>query len=396
LATPYENRSGRGPSERSRSVERRTLAAKGLRSSLVGRAPLLLLILAAPLLSLSCGKRRPPLPPVERVPQRTELLSGAQRGNQVILSWPAPRLNAPEGSVQSIRRIDVYRLAEGVADPLPLTEEEFAARATLIGSVPFGQIEEASGTISYIDQLALGQPVRLRYALRYVNAAGQRAPFSNFLLIEPAPTVSQPPILSAAPEVTQDAVILRWRAPAANIDNSTPPNLLGYNVYRTARTSGEMAARPLNPAPLTSNSYSDQTFQFGEEYSYVVRALSLGTGGQPVESLNSEPVSVKPLDTFSPTPPTGLTAAATPAPPRVSLFFAANPERDVAGYFVFRSIDAALPKESWARLNQNPTEKTTFQDDDVRPGTRYFYFVRAVDQAGNLSEPSAVVSDQVP
>src|SRR6185312_1362455 len=59
-----------------------------------------------------CGKRRPPLPPVERVQQRTELLSGIQRGNQVILSWPAPQRNAPDSSVQSIRRIDVYRLAE--------------------------------------------------------------------------------------------------------------------------------------------------------------------------------------------------------------------------------------------------------------------------------------------
>jgi hypothetical protein len=61
---------------------------------------------------IGCGKRRPPLPPVERVQQRTELLSGAQRGNGVILSWPAPLRNAPDESVQSIRRIDVYRLAE--------------------------------------------------------------------------------------------------------------------------------------------------------------------------------------------------------------------------------------------------------------------------------------------
>src|SRR6185436_20939865 len=58
----------------------------------------------------ACGKRRPPLPPVERVPQRTELLSGVQRGNQVILVWPAPRRNAGSGSVQSIRRVDVYRV----------------------------------------------------------------------------------------------------------------------------------------------------------------------------------------------------------------------------------------------------------------------------------------------
>ena len=57
------------------------------------------------------------LPPVERVQQRTELLSGAQQGNEVILSWPAPVRNAPDSSVQSIRRIDVYRLAEKPGAP---------------------------------------------------------------------------------------------------------------------------------------------------------------------------------------------------------------------------------------------------------------------------------------
>src|SRR5918911_4627230 len=76
------------------------------------RITLTILILLSLYLTSSCGKRRPPQPPVERVPQRTELLSGVQRGNEVILSWPAPLRNAPDGSVQSVRRIDVYRLAE--------------------------------------------------------------------------------------------------------------------------------------------------------------------------------------------------------------------------------------------------------------------------------------------
>ena len=70
--------------------------------------------------SFGCGKRRPPLPPIERVQQRTELLSGAQQGNEVILSWPAPQRNAPDSSVQSIRRIDAAyvsgMLAETVKD----------------------------------------------------------------------------------------------------------------------------------------------------------------------------------------------------------------------------------------------------------------------------------------
>src|SRR5687768_18405112 len=75
-----------------------------------------ILLLGAVILS-GCGKRRPPLPPIERVQQRTELLSGAQQGNEVILSWPAPQRNAPDSSVQSIRRIDVYRLAEKPGAP---------------------------------------------------------------------------------------------------------------------------------------------------------------------------------------------------------------------------------------------------------------------------------------
>ena len=144
------------------------------------------MILAAVLL-VGCGKRRPPLPPVERVQQRTELLSGAQRGNQVTLSWPAPLRNASDQSVQSIRRIDVYRLAEKPTAPLPLTEEEFGARSTLIGSVTYDEIKNAGETLTYTDTLELaGQPTRLRYAVRYVNASGQRAAFSNFLLIEPS------------------------------------------------------------------------------------------------------------------------------------------------------------------------------------------------------------------
>ena len=343
-----------------------------------------------------CGKRRPPQPPVEGVPQRTELLSGVQRGNQVILSWPAPRRNASDESVQSIRRVDVYRLAEAIDDPLPLTEEEFSTRANLIGSVNSEQLAEARDTLAYTDELSLSEPVRLRYAVRYVNAAGQRASFSNFLLIEPAASVSQPPVVGQTPEVRENSIIVRWDAPLANVDNTRPANLLGYNVYRSARSQNEPAQTPLNSRPFNALSFADQTFAFGEEYVYVVRAVSLGTGGEPVESLNSNPVEVKPVDKFPPAAPTGLTAAAAPTPLRISIFFAANQERDIAGYNLYRSNDPDLPKEQWTKLNRNLLERTTFQDEAVKSGQRYFYYVTAVDKAGNVSNPSEVQSETVP
>ena len=351
------------------------------------------LLASAPL--LSCGKRRPPLPPVERVPQRTELLSGVQRGNQVILSWPAPRRNAPEASVQSVRRIDVYRLAEPLSAPVTLTEEEFGARATLVGSVPFEAIQAGEGTITYTDELELSEPVRLRYAVRFVNAANQRAAFSNFLLIEPAASVSLPPAVSPEVALSETAVTLRWEAPKANIDGSAPPNLLGYNVYRTSRSQPDTAPAPLNgERPLNATEFADQTFAFGEEYTYVVRAVSLGTGGEPVESLNSNAVSAAPRDLFPPSPPSGISPA--PAANRISVFWAANPERDVAGYNVFRSTDPNAPPDTWAKLNRTPLERTTFQDDSVQPGVRYYYYLTAVDTAGNVSRPSEVVSETAP
>ena len=354
------------------------------------------LALAVAFLVAGCGKRRPPMPPVERVQQRTELLSGAQRGNQVTLSWPAPLRNAPDPSVQSIRRIDVYRLAEKPTAPLALTEEEFGARSTLIGSVTYDEIQVAADTLTYTDTLELaGQSTRLRYAIRYVNASGQRAAFSNFLLIEPSARVAQPPVLvTTGKELTESAVTIAWQPPSANIDGSTPPNLLGYNVYRVDESQSDTGDTPLNSALIAGTQFSDQNFKFGENYRYFVRSVSLGTGGAQVESLNSNSLSISTRDTFPPSAPSSITIAA--APGRLSIFFPENPEGDVAGYTIYRSTDPDLPKDRWTKLTPALLDRTTFQDDNVEAGKRYYYYLTATDQAGNVSPPSEVVSETVP
>lgn len=359
---------------------------------------LLLLMLLAPAMMLvsNCGKRRPPLPPLERVQQRTELLSGVQRGNQVILSWPAPQRNASDESVQSIRRIDVYRLAEKPRAPLGLTEEDFATRSTLVGSVTYDEIKKTTDVLTYTDTLELaGEPARLRYAVRYVNASGQRAAFSNFLLLEPAARVAQAPtMIATGKEVTEDAITISWQPPAANIDGSTPVNLLGYNIYRVEQSEDVNSQTPINDALVSGTQYQDRNFKFGQSYRYVVRSVSLGTEGAQVESLNSNSITIAPRDVFPPSAPTKITTAAAPA--RISLFFPANPEADVAGYNIYRSTDPDLPKEKWNKLNADLLTRTTFQDEKVESGRKYYYYLTAVDQAGNVSQPSEVVSETVP
>ncbi len=345
---------------------------------------------------VNCGKRRPPLPPIERVQQRTEALSGVQRGNQVLLSWPAPQRNAADGSVQSIRRVDVYRLAEKLRAPRGLTEEEFGARSTLIGSVAYDQIRNASNVLTYTDTLELaGEPARLRYAVRYVNASGQRAAFSNFLVIEPAARIAQAPtMIATGNEVGENAITISWKPPAANIDGSTPLNLLGYNVYRMEEPENEISETPINSSPVSGTEYSDKNFKFGEKYRYLVRAVSLGTEGAQVESLNSNSIPIPARDIFPPSAPGSISIA--PAPGRLSLFFPANPEADIAGYNIFRNGDPDLPKDRWNKLNSELLTKTTFQDEKVESGKLYYYYLTAVDRAGNVSPPSEVVSETVP
>lgn len=354
------------------------------------KAPIALLTLAL-LMSLSCGKRKPPQPPRERVFQRVEI-SGFQRGNQVILSWKMPARNAPVGSVLNVSRADIYRLAEPLASPVSMSEEDFASKSILVATLNIKDSDFGAKTLSYTDSLQFaGQAARLRYAVRFVNASGQKAGFSNFFLFEPAARIAGAPT-SLSATVTQQAMKLDWEAPTANVDGSTPVSLLGYNVYRSA--SDKVPGKLLNSTPISDTNFDDEFFEFDKPLFYFVRAVSVGTGGEPVESSESNIIQISAKDTFAPSPPSAITLAATPT--TISIFFATNPEKDVVGYKIYRSEDATLDKTKWTLLTPEALTTNTFQDPKVESGKTYYYYLTAIDKFGNISEPSEVVSETVP
>lgn len=356
----------------------------------LSKAPYAVLALVS-LIGLSCGKRRPPVPPSESVVQRVEI-AGFQRGAQVILTWKMPAKNAKKSSVLNVNRVDVYRLAERQTSPLSVSEEEFASRSVLVATLPVAEADFTAGSMIYRDQLQFsGQAVRLRYAIRFVNSAGQKAGFSNYYLLEPAAAIASAPT-SLSTSLSQYAVTLSWTSPPANVDGTTPANILGYNVYRSP--SDKQPAKLLNQQPVTTANYRDEFFEFGKEYFYFVRAVSTGAGGDPVESGESNIVTIRPVDTFPPSAPAAVTLAATPS--TISIFFAANPENDIAGYRVYRAADLNLDRSKWEVLTPTPLETNTFQDTKVEKGRTYHYYITAVDKAGNVSEASEVVSETVP
>lgn len=354
------------------------------------KAPLALTALVV-LTGFGCGKRGLPVPPKERVLQRVEI-SGFQRGNQIILSWKMPARNASKGSVLNISRADIYRLAEPMTSPLQLSEEEFSNRSTLIAALSITEADFGAKTLTYKDALEFaGQAARLRYAIRFVNATGQKAGFSNALLVAPTSKVAANPTALTG-EASQDAIRLKWLPSQANIDGSTPVSILGYNIYRS--TSQKEPGKLLNKTPVTAGGFDDEFFDFGKEYYYFVRAVSVGTQAEPIESSESNVLKFKAVDTFAPAAPSAITVAA--APTTISIFWAVNIEKDVVGYKIYRTEDKDLPNDKWTLLTPEPLKTNTFQDKKVESGKTYYYYLTATDIYGNVSDPSEIVSEIVP
>jgi len=353
--------------------------------------PAFALLLAA---CAACGKMAPPRAP-ERIKLRTTELEAIQRGSAVLLSWPAPPLAKEKSSRSYVARVDIYRLTEARDQEPVLFADDYEAAAGVIAFMDRAGIEEqikTFGRLQYTDQLSLAGAAnkRLRYAVRYVNGSEQKALFSNTVALEPFASVAAPPRGLTKLADDQDLIKLEWTPPDANVDGARPPSIVGYNIYR--RLARRVFARgdPLNSEPLTGTTFDDRKFQYGANYVYTVRALSQGLNGL-IESADSEPFQIKPVDTYPPAAPGPVTIAS--ANNVISLFWPSSSEPDVAGYNVYRAESEDAPDQDWVKLNPRLAAAVTFRDEQVISGRRYYYYVTAVDKFENESKRSKIVSE---
>jgi len=330
--------------------------------------------------NVGCAKVGPPVPP----PRFTLAVAGeptaTQYGDQIVVRFVVTDRAA---------RADILRRIEPRDAPLALPADRFVQEARLIGSLTRQELASSAApayTDAFDPQDASWKDKRIRYAIRLVDARGRPSPLSEYALVYPALSVAQPPRdLQAA--VTQEAIRLQWQPPDQNLDAS-PATAVRFNVYR--RTTGSAVESRRNGAPLPTPQFAETDFVFGEEYEYVVRAVSY-VQGAPVESRPSPALRIRPVDTFPPAAPTNVTGAS--AAGIVNLFFPSSPETDLRGYIIYRSErDTNTPP---IRLTPTPIRRTTFQDITGVRGKVYLYFVTAVDVFGNESERSQPVEVEV-
>jgi hypothetical protein len=342
------------------------------------------LLFCSSLFFLSCGRKGPPVVPEVTTPAAVEKPSAVSRGGWVYLSWAKLTKNLSGKRLQDLMEYEIYRRE--------VKKPEEKSPAVLIARVKATLPDNAKivgDSYSYLDdggENGLGFDRQYAYHLKAVNFRKQAGPPSKELLVTIFPCPLPPSNLKAG--AGDGTVWLSWEAPQTTGDGKPLERPARFHIYR-GKDSGSYGADPINPRPLAGYSYQDEGLANDVGYFYVVRALQ-DEGPPWHESLDSNEATAIPTHTTPPSRPRHLTFVL--GPEEVRLAWDPNPESDLLGYFVYRSLH---PKTGYIRLTATPVTTVTYVDQSASPHATYYYAVSAVDSSprrneSDLSEPVEV------
>ena len=360
-------------------------------------------VLPAIFFCAACGAPGEPTPPSPPIPAAITDLAARQSGDGVLLTLTLPTRTVMNERLTEPPAVEIFRgtmRPDGKPD-----NKSFQLVYTLPGALLDTYTNEKH--IQFKDPIA-PQEIQARpgallvYRVRTRAAKKRASADSNTVTVKVFPVPER--ITAVDAKVTEGAIELSWRAPRKTSAGAALEGLTGYRVLRGEidPASSDAAARDINQAkwkspltlvaPVPENSYRDTLFEFGKTYVFVVRSVALASEG-PIESDDSAPAIVTPLDTFPPAPPQNVVAAVTTPPgeaPSVDLSWSVNLENDLAGYRVYRS-DSQDARGQLLITDLLPAP--AYRDMSVQQGHRYWYSVTAVDRAGNESAPTTVTAD---
>ncbi len=357
------------------------------------------------LLGGGCGAPGEPSAPTPPVAVAVTDLSAAQAGDAVRLRFTLPTKTISGDKLIEPPAVEVVRGEVG-ADGSP-NVQSLRVVETVPGAMLKNDVKETQ--VEILDPVA---PEETRtpacagvvYAVRTRASKKRASANSNAVVLKLYPVPERISALEA--KVTEPAIELRWSAPTRTSGGDSLSGPLTYRVYRGEidPASAADAAKDLTLAkwrvplallgPAEEEAYRDTGFDFGKTYVYVVRSVVVPSG-EPVESADSSPAVITPVDTFPPAAPSGLVAAVLPGSNGgllVDLSWSINTETDLAGYRVYKSErDDARGVPLARELLVTPAVR----DRSVQPGHRYWYTVTALDRAGNESAGSPPIAVDV-
>jgi hypothetical protein len=342
-----------------------------------------------------CGKKGDILPPLVRFPQTVEDVRAAQKADRIVLTWKNPTAYEDGSTLSVIEKIEIWVLeqdAAGEAQAAEITPEQFAEKAKLHATLTedriqeyLSQEEDSQGQMTYSFDLPAKDFMSKKYTFG-IRVKGKKRYSSFSPLVSLKPVVLPLPPTDVKAALFPDKIEISWDPPLKNRDQSTPPHVEGYNIYRS---QGEEEPRRLIDSLIKEEKYEDKNFVFGQTYRYFVRASATDTPPY-LESEDSEAAEILTEDTFPPQPPKGLISVA--GQDFLAISWDASPEDDLEGYRVWRQEEGV---EEFRLLTPDPIKEAAYNDRAVERGKRYTYAVTALDTAGNESPKSETISDRI-
>jgi len=304
----------------------------------------------------ACGKKAPPRPEGLPLAGGINDLSGEVKDGVLFLFFTVPQKNR-DGS--EIRDLGGFRVFKSCGT----CQGAFESFRNISLEESKGYTIEGGRLYIYDDDLTNG--FEYGYKVYPYTKKGTRGDASNTFTIK----WENPPDLPQGVTVSVDdnMVELTWRKEDGYL----------YNVYRYNNNVYPLFA--LNQTRLAADSFMDTGVSNNREYTYEVRKVK-ETGGIFREGEGVK-IHAMPVDKTPPRRPEMVTTAKKGNV--VSIVWAENTDKDLAGYNIYRIV-----REAKERINKDPVKETSFYDSKI-PNERFVsYYVTALDRTGNESEPS--------
>lgn len=217
------------------------------------------------------------------------------------------------------------------------------------------------------------------YVVRAVDAAGWEGAPSNVATV--VVDVTPPTVAISAPsDATTVSGVVAIAGTAYSVDDFRE-----YRLTVRAEPGGEPALLRRSPIPVVAAAIHEwSTAGLPEGASYRLRLEGEDLAGNVAVS-----EVVVTVDNVAPAPPTGLTATVVGGTGDVQAAWNANAEADLLGYLLYRDgVLVNAPGGVEGDLRRYALSETSYLDAG-RPDGTFSYLVAAIDQAGNVSGPSA-------
>lgn len=221
---------------------------------------------------------------------------------------------------------------------------------------------------NYTDSLHLAGPYY--YFIASIDKAKNEA-HSNFVFVEVQDVIPPAQPEQVAIKMDTGRIRLSWKM-------NEEEDLAGYYLYRTVDKNQKKNYILLNAEPLRDNHY-EQTLPKNVKNQFFYYVVAVDTSYN--RSKPSQYVSGRMPDMLPPEKP--FVKAVTYTADNIVLEWLANVDTDLAGYNIYRADTA----KTFVRINVNILGRETFKytDRDNEPNFDYFYYLEAVDSAGNIS-----------